>query len=223
MLKKNIEETKAFIRLCHDVGGSGVKVRPNGLPAGVPVPTRRSSRSASARRSGRVWRRLRRRDSPGDSRRGHRTRFQRHARSWTSQHPGLAALLELQSRRLGGPGLAANFNRCKTVSADLHIHDLITTIPGDIVRSAQEEPLRRLDAARRRLAHERPDPRDEVLPAAVGTNDAGEGLREGAQARSTALACDALVRWPRSASQASAVNLHAAEAPSRRLDRRDPD
>ena len=37
MLRKNIEETKAFIKLCHDVGGSGVKVRPNGLPAGVPV------------------------------------------------------------------------------------------------------------------------------------------------------------------------------------------
>ncbi|REK11917.1 MAG: hypothetical protein DWQ37_12910 [Planctomycetota bacterium] len=35
-LKKNIEETKAFIHLCHDVGGSGIKVRPNGLPAGVP-------------------------------------------------------------------------------------------------------------------------------------------------------------------------------------------
>jgi sugar phosphate isomerase/epimerase len=37
VLKKNIEETKAFIRLCHDVGGSGVKVRPNGLPKDVPI------------------------------------------------------------------------------------------------------------------------------------------------------------------------------------------
>ena len=37
VLKKNIEETKAFIRLCHDFGGSGVKVRPNGLPKEVPV------------------------------------------------------------------------------------------------------------------------------------------------------------------------------------------
>lgn len=37
VVKKNIEETKAFIQLCHDVGGSGVKVRPNGLPAGVPI------------------------------------------------------------------------------------------------------------------------------------------------------------------------------------------
>ncbi len=35
-LKKSIENTKAFIRLSHDVGGSGVKVRPNDLPKGVP-------------------------------------------------------------------------------------------------------------------------------------------------------------------------------------------
>ena len=37
VLKKNIEETKAFIKLCHDCGGTGVKVRPNGLPKEVPV------------------------------------------------------------------------------------------------------------------------------------------------------------------------------------------
>ena len=36
-MKKNIEETKAFILLCKDIGGSGIKVRPNGLPGNVPV------------------------------------------------------------------------------------------------------------------------------------------------------------------------------------------
>jgi hypothetical protein len=35
-LKRAIEKTKAFIELSHDVGGSGVKVRPNDLPKGVP-------------------------------------------------------------------------------------------------------------------------------------------------------------------------------------------
>ncbi len=35
-LRKAIEATKAFIKLGHDVGGSGVKVRPNDLPKGVP-------------------------------------------------------------------------------------------------------------------------------------------------------------------------------------------
>jgi sugar phosphate isomerase/epimerase len=37
VVEKNIEETKAFIDLCKDLGGSGVKVRPNGLPKEVPV------------------------------------------------------------------------------------------------------------------------------------------------------------------------------------------
>ena len=36
-VEKAIENTKAFIKLSHDIGGSGVKVRPNALPKGVPV------------------------------------------------------------------------------------------------------------------------------------------------------------------------------------------
>ncbi len=35
-LAQSIETTKAFIKLGHDVGASGVKVRPNDLPKGVP-------------------------------------------------------------------------------------------------------------------------------------------------------------------------------------------
>jgi sugar phosphate isomerase/epimerase len=35
-VRKNIEETKAFVLLAADVGAVGVKVRPNGLPEGVP-------------------------------------------------------------------------------------------------------------------------------------------------------------------------------------------
>ena len=34
---KNIESCKSFIDLVHDLGGKGVKVRPNGLPKNVPV------------------------------------------------------------------------------------------------------------------------------------------------------------------------------------------
>ncbi len=36
-LAKAIENTKAYVKLSHDVGGSGVKVRPNDLPKGVPA------------------------------------------------------------------------------------------------------------------------------------------------------------------------------------------
>lgn len=34
-VKKNVESCKQFIELVHDIGGTGVKVRPNGLPKGV--------------------------------------------------------------------------------------------------------------------------------------------------------------------------------------------
>jgi sugar phosphate isomerase/epimerase len=36
-LKKDIADTKEYIVLAHDVGATGVKVRPNGLPKEVPV------------------------------------------------------------------------------------------------------------------------------------------------------------------------------------------
>lgn len=36
-LRKEIEDTKEYIVLAHDVGTTGVKVRPNGLPKEVPV------------------------------------------------------------------------------------------------------------------------------------------------------------------------------------------
>jgi sugar phosphate isomerase/epimerase len=35
--KKNVEGTKAFVRLAHDIGAPGVKVRPNGIPRGETI------------------------------------------------------------------------------------------------------------------------------------------------------------------------------------------
>jgi sugar phosphate isomerase/epimerase len=37
--RKNVETAKAFIDLAHDTSAWGIKVRPNGLPAGVPEDT----------------------------------------------------------------------------------------------------------------------------------------------------------------------------------------
>jgi len=36
-LRQNIEQAKQYVRLSYDVGASGVKVKPNTLPEGVPV------------------------------------------------------------------------------------------------------------------------------------------------------------------------------------------
>ena len=35
-LRWNIDQTKQYIILCHDIGATGIKVKPNDLPAGVP-------------------------------------------------------------------------------------------------------------------------------------------------------------------------------------------
>jgi sugar phosphate isomerase/epimerase len=36
ILRENIEQTKEYIKLCKDIGASGIKVKPNNLPAEVP-------------------------------------------------------------------------------------------------------------------------------------------------------------------------------------------
>ena len=36
LLRKNIDETREWVKLAHDIGSPGVKVRPNGLPTDVP-------------------------------------------------------------------------------------------------------------------------------------------------------------------------------------------
>jgi sugar phosphate isomerase/epimerase len=38
VVRRNVETCRRFIELAADIGGRGVKVRPNALPAGVPVP-----------------------------------------------------------------------------------------------------------------------------------------------------------------------------------------
>ena len=37
VVRENIEGTKAYVRLAHDVGAPGVKVRPNGIPKGADL------------------------------------------------------------------------------------------------------------------------------------------------------------------------------------------
>jgi sugar phosphate isomerase/epimerase len=37
VVRKNIDETKEYVRLAHDIGSPGVKVRPNGVPKGADL------------------------------------------------------------------------------------------------------------------------------------------------------------------------------------------
>ena len=50
--KKQVETAKQFVQLAHDTGAWGVKVRPNGLPNGVPKETTISNIAAGLREVG---------------------------------------------------------------------------------------------------------------------------------------------------------------------------
>lgn len=36
ILRRNIDQTKVYLQLCKDIGATGIKVKPNGIPADVP-------------------------------------------------------------------------------------------------------------------------------------------------------------------------------------------
>jgi sugar phosphate isomerase/epimerase len=129
VLRKQIEETKNFIRLCHDVGGSGVKVRPNGLPAGVPV-------EKTIEQIGRAL------GTVADYGAGYgvEIRLEIHGRGTSeianirkimdvSKHPGSKLCWNCNAEDLAGAGLAANFNSVKERLGTVHIHDLISSYP----------------------------------------------------------------------------------------------
>jgi len=128
-LKKQIEETKAFIKLCHDVGGTGVKVRPNGLPAGVPV-------TKTIEQIGRSL------DEVAEFGEGYgvQIRLEIHGRGTSdigvtrkimdvSKHSGSMLCWNCNDTDLAGPGLAANFASVQDRIATVHIHDLISSYP----------------------------------------------------------------------------------------------
>jgi sugar phosphate isomerase/epimerase len=128
-LRKNIDETKAFIRLCHDVGGSGVKVRPNGLPAGVPAD----------RTLEQIGRSLDELAAYGEGY-GIEIRLEIHGRGTSeipnvrkimnvSKHPGSKLCWNCNAEDTAGAGLAANFNSVKERLGTVHIHDLISNYP----------------------------------------------------------------------------------------------
>jgi sugar phosphate isomerase/epimerase len=129
VLSKNIEDCKAFIRLCHDVGGSGVKVRPNGLPAGVPVD----------RTIEQIGKSLDEVAAYGEGY-GVEIRLEIHGRGTSeiptvrkimdgSRHPGSKLCWNCNDADLAGAGLAANFTSVKDRLGTVHIHELISSYP----------------------------------------------------------------------------------------------
>src|SRR5215469_9142586 len=128
-LQKNIDLTKAFIVLAHDCGASGVKVRPNGLPADVPVPKtleqigKALDELAAFGEGYGVVLRLEVHGTGTDKLEHIKTIMD------IADHPGATVCWNCNPADLAGEGLEHNFNLVKGRLGTIHIHDLISDYP----------------------------------------------------------------------------------------------
>ncbi len=124
MLKKNIEETRQFVKLCKDIGGSGVKVRPNRLPAGRPVEQTLEQIGKSLNEVGRF---------AADY--GVQIRVEVHGKGTSeiphmktimdiADHPNVTVCWNCNPADMHGEGLEHNYNLLKDRMGTVHIHDL---------------------------------------------------------------------------------------------------
>lgn len=123
-LRRDIEATKAYIVLAHDVGATGVKVRPNGLPKEVPVQKTLEQIGRSLRGLGEFGAGL-----------GQQIRLEVHG-SGTSlvphiktildvaSHPNVGACWNSNQTDLEGAGFEANFDLLKGRIFSVHLRDL---------------------------------------------------------------------------------------------------
>jgi sugar phosphate isomerase/epimerase len=124
-VKKNIEHTKALLHLMADVGGSGVKVKPNAFPAGVPKEKTIEQIGKSLRTVGEYAKNL-----------GQLIRLEVHGRE-TQELPNIKAIMDVadhpnvkvcwnsNDEDLIGQGLEYNFNLVKDQLGDtVHIREL---------------------------------------------------------------------------------------------------
>ena len=124
VVKKNIEDTKAFVKLCKDVGGTGVKVRPNGLPKERPVEQTLEQIGRSLNEVGAyaadfgVQVRVEV-HGPGTSEIAHmKTIFD------VADHPNVVVCWNCNPTDLTGEGLKHNYNLLENRMGTVHIHDL---------------------------------------------------------------------------------------------------
>jgi len=135
-LRKDIEATKEYIVLAQDVGASGVKVRPNGLPREVPVERTLEQIGRSLRELGEFAR-------PH----GQVIRLEVHGRGTSllpnirkiidvADHPSVGVCWNSNPTDLDGGGFHANFDLVKDKILVVHMRDLYL----------EEYPFRRLFA-----------------------------------------------------------------------------
>ena len=124
IVRRNIDETKAFIDLSAELGGSGVKVRPNGLPKDVPVEKTLEQIGMALRAVG---------DHAAKA--GQQIRVEVHGAGTqeiphmrkimeVADHPHVVVCWNCNPTDLNGPGFADNFDALSAWMGTVHIHDL---------------------------------------------------------------------------------------------------
>jgi sugar phosphate isomerase/epimerase len=133
-LRADIQASKEYIRLAHDVGAPGVKVRPNGLPKEVPVERTLEQIGRSLRELGEFGQdygvviRLEV-HGPGTSLLPNIKRIMDAA-----DHPNVGVCWNSNQSDLEGAGFDANFDLVKELIFSVHMRDLYL----------EEYPFRRL-------------------------------------------------------------------------------
>jgi sugar phosphate isomerase/epimerase len=123
-VKRNIEETRRWIDLCRDLGGGGVKVRPNGLPKDVPVEKTLEQIGKSLNVVGRYA-----------AEHGVQIRVEVHGKGTQeipnmktimdiADHPSVVVCWNCNPTDLAGDGFAANYRLLEDRMGTVHIHDL---------------------------------------------------------------------------------------------------
>ena len=124
-LKWNIEQTKAYIKLCHDIGATGIKVKPNNLPSSIPAENTIAQIADSLNEVGRFA-----------SDYGQLVRVEVHGKH-TQELPNMKAIFDLITEKnvkicwncnptdLNPPGLKHNFNLVKKWIGDtIHVREM---------------------------------------------------------------------------------------------------
>ncbi|MSU34115.1 MAG: sugar phosphate isomerase/epimerase [Pedosphaera sp.] len=133
-LRKDIEATKDYLQLSHDVGGTGVKVRPNGLPKEVSVEKTLDQIGRSLRELGQYASGL-----------GQQIRLEVHGEGTSflpnihtimsvANHPQVGVCWNSNQSDLAGEGFDHNFDLVKNRIFSVHMRDLYL----------EEYPFRRL-------------------------------------------------------------------------------
>jgi hydroxypyruvate isomerase len=125
VLRENVDQTKEYIRLCKDIGASGIKVKPNGLPPEVPQEKTIAQIAASLNEVGKYAQDY-----------GLLVRVEAHG-ALTQELPNMKAIFDqvtepnvkicwnCNEQDLLPPGLEGNFNMVKKWFGDtVHIREL---------------------------------------------------------------------------------------------------